>query len=138
MEQYIETIAHLLTRASVCSVSDIAAYANVSRPAASRAVRDLAGKALVQHKSYGYVELTPQGHALAQRLNARHKLLYAFLTRVLGFDNEYADREACRLEHHLDDDLVGRLGQAVAFLETDEAARRHWMEHLGQYLEDAP
>ena len=132
MEQYIETIAYLLTQASVCSVSDIAAHANVSRPAASRAVRDLAAKSLVQHKSYGYVELTEQGRALAHRLSARHAMLYDFFERVLGLSTKDADREACRLEHHLDDDLVGRLGEVTAFIEGDETLSAQWRQRIAR------
>lgn len=133
MEQYIETIAYLLTQGSVCSVSDIAAHANVSRPAASRAVRDLAAKSLVQHKSYGYVELTEQGRALARRLEARHSMLFDFLERVLGLGSSDANREACRLEHHLDDDMVGRLGEVTAFLEEDESRCQQWRQRLARH-----
>ncbi|MBX7255086.1 MAG: metal-dependent transcriptional regulator [Candidatus Hydrogenedentes bacterium] len=132
MEQYIETIAYLLTQGSVCSVSDIAAHACVSRPAASRAVRDLAAKSLVQHKSYGYVELTEQGRALARRLEARHAMLFDFLQRVLGLSEDDANREACRLEHHLDDELVKRMGELTSFLEADETRSRQWQQRLEQ------
>ncbi len=135
MEQYIETIAHLLTKDKVCSVSDIAEVAQVSRPAASRAVRDLAAKDLVEHRAYGYVDLTPQGQSLADRLTARHHALQRFLHEVMGYDDETADAEACRLEHQLDDDLASRMGELISFLASDPDTRARWRRHLSEHLE---
>ena len=126
MEQYIETIAHLLTKDKVCSISDIANEAQVSRPAASRAVRDLAGKKLVEHRAYGYVDLTPQGQSLADRLTARHEALFHFLHGILQFDEDHADEEACRLEHQLDDEIVGRMAMLADLIEKDVDLNAKW------------
>ena len=41
------------------------AEVQVSRPAASRAVRELSDKELVEHKAYGYVDLTAAGQSIA-------------------------------------------------------------------------
>ena len=135
MEQYIETIAHLLTKEKVCSVSEIAEEAQVSRPAASRAVRDLAARDLVQHKSYGYVDLTPQGQTLADKLTARHEALFQFFTEVLQLDDEYADQEACRLEHQIDDEVVTRLALLAETLGSDASFSARWSGKLENVLE---
>ena len=137
MEQYIETIAHLLTKDKVCSVSEIAEIAQVSRPAASRAVRDLAEKDLVEHKAYGYVDLTPQGQSLADRLTARHHALQRFLQDVLGYSADVADEEACRLEHQLDDDLAARMGELNRFFEASPDAAEAWRAHLDRFTKSA-
>ena len=138
MEQYVEAIAQLLSQDKVCSVSDIAAEANVSRPAASRAVRDLAERALVEHKAYGYVDLTAEGRALAGKLDARHEALQAFFTQVLAFDEEVADTEACRLEHLLDDQTIDRLAELTDFLADHPDVRAAWSEHLAQSIKESP
>ena len=94
LEQYVEAIAHLLTKDKVCSVSEIAEEVQVSRPAASRAVRELSEKNLVQHKAYGYVDLTPQGQLIADKLTARHEALYSFFVEVLfSRDAQSVDQE---------------------------------------------
>jgi DtxR family Mn-dependent transcriptional regulator len=121
LEQYVETIAHLLTKDKVCTVSEIAAVAQVTRPAASRAVRDLAEKDLVVHKAYSYVDLTNAGRKLAEQLSRRHDVLLRFLQTVLQYDEPEADREACRLEHQIDDELAGRL-QALTRLFAEDAS----------------
>ena len=130
LEQYIEAIADLLTRAKVCSVSDIAEQVQVSRPAASRAVRELSDQELVEHRSYGYVDLTPKGQSIAEMLTARHEVLYTFLREVLLFDEEWADQEACRLEHQVDDALVERLSELTKFLAGNEGLGGQWIRRL--------
>ena len=138
MEQYVEAIAQLLTQAKVCSVSDIAAEANVSRPAASRAVRDLAERALVEHRAYGYVDLTPEGRALAGRLDARHQALQTFLAEVLGFEEGVADEEACRLEHLINDETIERLALLTQFLSDHPQTSEDWRRKLTDALERGP
>lgn len=131
MEQYLEAIAHLLTKDKVCSISDIAEVAHVSRPAASRAIRDLAEKNLVVHRSYSYVDLTPQGKALANQLTVRHEGLMNFLHKVLHFEEHQADAEACRLEHHVDDETVKRLVQLTEFITESNDTAQTWSKRLG-------
>lgn len=128
LEQYIEAIADLLTKDKVCSISEIADQVQVSRPAASRAIRELAHKQFVDHKAYGYVDLTDKGHSLADILTARHEALYKFLTDILGFDEDWADAEACRLEHQVEDELVKRLANLREFLIEDGDMRSRWCQ----------
>ncbi len=134
LEQYIEAIADLLTRDKVCSVSDIAEQVQVSRPAASRAVRELGEQDLVEHRSYGYVDLTPKGQSIADRLTARHEVLYDFLREVLLFDEEWADQEACRLEHQVDDLLVDRISELISFFAANEDMGAQWARKLRRSL----
>ena len=134
LEQYVEAIAHLLTKNKVCSVSEIAAEVQVSRPAASRAVRELSDKMLVEHKAYGYVDLTAKGQSIADMLTARHEALYEFLKSVLGFEADWADEEACRLEHLVDDELVSRITVLTNFMERDGESQERWARSLGDFL----
>ncbi len=136
LEQYIEAIAELLTRDKVCSVSDIAEQVRVSRPAASRAVRELSEQELVAHRSYGYVDLTPKGQTIADKLTARHEVLYEFLREVLLFEEEWADQEACRLEHQLDDPLVARISELSAFFAANEDLGAQWARKLRRSLKN--
>ncbi len=123
LEQYVETIAYLLTKDKVCTVSEIAGLAQVTRAAASRAVKELADKDLVTHRTYGYVDLTDEGRGLAEQLAARHHTLQQFLEQVLAFDPVTADREACRLEHQVDDELARRIAALNAVVVQDERLR---------------
>lgn len=132
VEQYIETIAWLLSKQQVTTISDIAEAAGVSRPAASRSVRDLAEKELVEHKAYGYVSLTPKGQALATKLYARHESLFRFLREVLNFAEKEADDEACRLEHQVDDHVVDRIALLTDFFEKTPGLIEQWRGYLAE------
>lgn len=136
LEQYVEAIADLLTRGKVCSVSEIAQQVKVSRPAASRAVRELAEQNIVEHKAYSYVDLTPKGQAIARKLATRHVVLHEFLRDVLQFDDAAADTEACRLEHQVEDDFTRRLGELTAFFAGNEDARAKWQKRIKRSLKD--
>ena len=134
LEQYVEAIADLLTKDKVCSISEIADQVQVSRPAASRAIRELATKDYVDHKAYGYVDLTDKGHSLADVLTARHEALYDFLTDILEFDDDWADQEACRLEHQVEDELVERLAELRQFFLQNGDMRSRWQKWQGKAL----
>jgi DtxR family Mn-dependent transcriptional regulator len=130
LEQYVETIAYLLTKDKVCTVSEIAGLAQVTRAAASRAVKELADKDLVTHRTYGYVDLTEEGRGLAAQLATRHHTLQQFLEQVLFFDEETADREACRLEHHVDDELARRIALLNEIIAADTDLRKRLHQRL--------
>ena len=132
LEQYVETIAYLLTQDKVCTVSEIAELANVTRPAASRAVKELADKELVTHRSYGYVDLTEDGAQLARQLTERHETLRLFLQNVLLFDADTADQEACRLEHQVDDELARRIQALTELLSPKRALLDKLRDVLGE------
>jgi len=130
LEQYVEAIADLLTQEKVCSVSQVAQQVQVSRPAASRAIRELTEQNLVEHKAYGYVDLTPKGQQLAKKMAARHNALYDFLKDVLQFDDARADQEACRLEHQVDEDFVARLNELNKFFSSDGKITTAWARRI--------
>ena len=136
LEQYVEAIADLLTRGKVCSVSEIAQQVQVSRPAASRAVHELAEQSLVEHKAYSYVDLTPKGQTIARKLANRHVVLHEFLRDVLLFGDAEADAEACRLEHQVDDRFIQRVGELSEFLSGNEDTLAKWQKRLRRTLKE--
>lgn len=138
LEQYVEAIADLLTKDKVCSVSEIAEQVQVSRPAASRAVRELSDQDIVEHKAYGYVDLTAKGRSVAKRLADRHEALYHFLRDVLHFDQDWADQEACRLEHQVEDRLVDRVKELNKFLASGDEVSTQWSRKLKRAIRKRP
>ncbi len=49
-------------------------------------------------------------------LTVRHEAIYDFMKDALDYDDDWADQEACRLEHQVDDDFVERLKSLTEFL----------------------
>ena len=101
-EMYLETIYTLsLNRTSVRSV-DVAEALNYSRPSVSRAVGLLKKDGYLLMDGEGFLTLTEEGRALAERIYERHTVLTAVL-EALGVDKETAAEDACKIEHDISD-----------------------------------
>lgn len=115
-EDYLEAFYLLSLRKKVVRVKDVAAHLGVKMPSVVAAVKALAEKGLVQQERYGYIELTPKGLVVAREVYERHKTWYSFLTDILGLDPATAEKDACKLEHHVSPLTLERLGKLVSFV----------------------
>ena len=101
-EMYLETIYTLsLNSTSVRSI-DVAEAMNYSRPSVSRAVGLLKKDGYLLMDEEGFLTLTEEGRALAERIYERHTVLTAAL-EALGVDKETAAEDACKIEHDISD-----------------------------------
>ena len=101
-EMYLETIYTLsLNSTSVRSI-DVAEALNYSRPSVSRAVGLLKKDGYLLMDGEGFLTLTEEGRALAERIYERHTVLTAAL-EALGVDGETAAEDACKIEHDISD-----------------------------------
>ena len=101
-EMYLETIYTLsLNSTSVRSI-DVAEALNYSRPSVSRAVGLLKKDGYLLMDEEGFLTLTDEGRALAERIYERHTVLTAAL-EALGVDKETAAEDACKIEHDISD-----------------------------------
>ena len=101
-EMYLETIYTLsLNSTSVRSI-DVAEALNYSRPSVSRAVGLLKKDGYLLMDEEGFLTLTEDGRALAERIYERHTVLTAAL-EALGVDKETAAEDACKIEHDISD-----------------------------------
>lgn len=101
-EMYLETI-YLLTkeRSNVRSI-DVAEHMGYSKPSISRAMGLLKKGGYLTVDADGFLSLTPQGIAVAEKIFERHTVLSNFLTR-LGVDPKTAAEDACKIEHVISD-----------------------------------
>ena len=101
-EMYLETIYTLsMTHPHVRSI-DVAEALNYSRPSVSRAVGLLKKDGYLLMDGEGFLTLTEEGRALAERIYERHTVLTAAL-EALGVDKETAAEDACKIEHDISD-----------------------------------
>ena len=113
-EMYLETIYTLTqTRAAVRSI-DVCEHMGFSKPSVSRAIGLLKSGGFVVVDENGYLSLTEQGRAVAERTVERHTLLKTFFVR-LGVEESTADADACKIEHHISDETMAALKK---YLET--------------------
>ena len=101
-EMYLENILILSRKKQNVRSIDICEHMGYSKPSVSRAVGLLrnGGYILVDHN--GYITLTDEGRAIAEKIYERHNLLTEFLVR-LGVDEKTAVEDACKIEHNISD-----------------------------------
>jgi DtxR family transcriptional regulator, manganese transport regulator len=100
LEDYVELIADLLADAGEARPTDIARRFGVSHATAIKTIARLKRAALATARPYRGVFLTDKGHALAERVRLRHRLVVDVL-RALGVPSEAAEADAEGIEHHV-------------------------------------
>ena len=101
-EMYLETIYTLSLNSTCVRSIDVAEALNYSRPSVSRAVGLLKKDGYLLMDEEGFLTLTEEGRALAERIYERHTVLAAAL-EALGVDKETAAEDACKIEHDISD-----------------------------------
>ena len=100
LEDYAELIADLLAMNGEARPTDVARRLGVSHATAIKAIARLKREGLATSKPYRGVFLTPQGHELADRVRARHRLVVELLLAI-GVPREAAESDAEGIEHHV-------------------------------------
>lgn len=115
LEDYLEAIFHLAAEHSVARSKDIAETLAVSRASVTGALRALSQKGLVHYKPYDVVSLTAKGHREAEKIIRRHTVLESFFKDILGLDAQLSRESACKAEHALGQQVVGRMMKYIEF-----------------------
>lgn len=102
-EMYLETIYVLSAEIKNVRSIDICEHMGFSKPSVSRAIGLLKKGGYVVMDTNGYLTLTPLGKEIADKMYSRHKLLTEFLAS-LGVPYETAQKDACKIEHHISDE----------------------------------
>ena len=100
LEDYVELIDDLLALNGEARPTDVARRLGVSHATAIKTIARLKREGLATSKPYRGVFLTPQGHDLADRVRARHRLVVEILL-ALGVPREAAESDAEGIEHHV-------------------------------------
>ncbi len=97
-EDYLETILLLSKKLPVVRSVDIANELGFKKSSVSVAMKKLRESDQITVTNAGYIYLTDEGQALAEKVYERHHVFTTFLTS-LGVDAEVAENDACRIEH---------------------------------------
>ncbi len=130
LEDYLEAIFNLADDAGGARSKDIAAMLGVARSSVTGALQLLCDKGLANHEPYGRVTLTQQGEAVAREVVRKHDILTSFFADVLGVERETAQRAACRAEHTLGPEIIGRL---LSFIDYVVASGRDGRDIAGEF-----
>ena len=119
LEDYLEAIYNLAEAKTVARSRDIAETLGVSRSSVTGALRALKQRGLINHEPYGYTTLTDEGRQEAAAVVRKHDILTSFFMNVLGIEASAAQSAACRAEHTLGAEVIGRLLSFIEFVTDD-------------------
>lgn len=108
-EDYLETILMLSEKDGDVRSVDVANAKQVSRASVNKALGVLKEKGLISQQRYGTVSLTDEGVKVANSVMQRHVMLKGFLKDVLGVTPKTAEKDACRMEHVISAETMGKL-----------------------------
>ncbi len=136
LEDYLEAIFELCKSGGIARSKDIAGRLSVSRASVTGALRSLCQKGLIDYKPYGYITLTEKGQAAASRVAGRHTVLESFFMDILGLDEQLAKESACKAEHALGQQVVGRLMDYIAFVSQKKAGQPKHRSQFQKFYSD--
>lgn len=110
VEDYAELIADLLDSAGEARPTDIARRLGVSHATVVKNVARLKREGVATSRPYRGVFLTQAGHAIADRVRARHRLVVEVLV-MLGVPSETAEEDAEGIEHHVSEVTLQAFGR---------------------------
>lgn len=133
LEDYLETIANIVTEKKVARAKEIASHLKVSRSSVTEALRSLSQKGLINYAPYEVITMTPQGEVVADDIILRHKALQDFFIKVLAIDPKIADEGACKVEHAAPREIIDRMIHFVKFVEECPRGGTDWIESFKEF-----
>lgn len=119
LESYLEQIADLQKEYGAVRTSDLADRMGCKRSSVTNALQRLSEKGLINYQSYRPVTLTAEGEKTIAALSRYHGILADFLENILAFPEEFAQEEACRLEHRVSQSTIERMRLYLEFIAPD-------------------
>jgi len=114
LEDYLEAIYSIIEEKQAVKAIEISRRLGVGRSSVTEALKNLADKKLVNYRRYDVITLTPSGEKAAKKVVLKHRVLYDFFTQILDISPEQAEKDACKIEHVISEEVLNKL---IAFIE---------------------
>jgi Mn-dependent DtxR family transcriptional regulator len=111
-EDYLEVIYELVQHKGYATTIDISEYLNVSSPSVTYMMQRLNDSGHLNYERYRGIRLTDKGTQVAKNIRERHSLLAEFL-KIIGVDEDTANKDAEGIEHHLQPKTLEKLEQFI-------------------------
>ena len=138
LEDYLEAIYVLASRERGARVGDIARQVDVHKSTVTAALHSLAERELVHYVPYKPITLTARGRRLGETIFRRHKTLRRFLTDVLGIEETVAEDAACKMEHVIPPQVIGRFTSFADYIESCPRAGARFTRGFGYFCKAGP
>lgn len=133
LEDYLEAIFNLADESQGARSKDIAEALSVARSSVTGALQALREKGLANYRPYGCITLTESGQALAAEVVRKHNILKSFFVNVLGVDADVAQQAACKAEHALGPEIIGRLLSFIQYVTESHKNGRDVAQEFRQF-----
>ncbi|MFQ6086080.1 MAG: metal-dependent transcriptional regulator [Candidatus Bathyarchaeia archaeon] len=114
VEDCLEAIYNLIRDKGYARICDISTVLGIRPPSVTEMVQRLEKESLIRYERYRQVELTSKGKRLARSVTHRHRILTEFL-KMLGVSSRIAEIDACKMEHCLHPETMGKLSKLVEY-----------------------
>lgn len=135
LEDYLEAIYTIIEQKQAVKAIEISRRLGVGRSSVTEALKNLAEKKLINYRRYDVITMTPDGEKLAQKVILKHKVLYEFLTEILGISHEQAEDDACKIEHVISEEVLGKLIAFVNFSKKIHSTHHDFLAEFQSFVE---
>lgn len=130
-EDYLEAILNITDDKGYARIKDVAVSLDLRPPSVTEMVQKLDRLGYVVYRRYEGVTLTEKGRKIALVIKDRHQTLKAFL-EIINIPGEIADKDACTMEHELNDITTKQIKNFVKFVETAPDSSQ-WLERFEMF-----
>lgn len=109
LEDYLELIHNSISNNQPIKAIDIANKFNISRSSVSEALIRLADMDFIIYEGRRGIKITQKGIEQAKKITKKHEILSNFFVQILGVDEALANKNACKIEHVIDDELIEKI-----------------------------
>ena len=114
VEDYIKIILTLGGDKRYVGTVEVAKQLGIKAPSVTQMFKKLNELGLVTYKPRIGVKLSDKGFHEAVKVLRRNLIFKVFLAEVLGLSDDEAEKEACKLEHVVTDEVLERLLEFIS------------------------
>ena len=113
LEDYLELIHNKISQNQEIKAIDIAHEFNISRSSVSEALIRLADMDFIIYEGRKGIKITQKGIEQAKKTIKKHKILSDFFIKVLNVEESLANKNACKIEHVIDDEIIDKIDKYI-------------------------
>ncbi len=136
LEDYLETIYHIIEEKQAARVKEIAKRLEVNNSSVTGALKSLSKKGYLNYAPYDVITLTEKGELTALDVIRRHEVMKKFIIDILCLDETLADDAACKMEHAVTPEVLERIIRFVEFTEVCPRNGEEWIKGFKRFCEN--
>lgn len=119
LEDYLELIYLKINSNQNVKAIDISNEFKISRASVSEALIRLADLELIIYEGRRGIKMTDKGIEVAKKIINKHKILSDFFNQIFGFDKELSNKNACKIEHVIDEEIIDNMENFLQFAQVN-------------------